>query len=135
MPPCRVGATNAPSRPERRGRLLVRAPLSILSRSMVKVSSSNFTMRRFSGLLLVIALLLGQIGLLEHEYDFAAHQAGDHCVICLHASPLGHAVAGSSAPLFSAQLVQTEFSLRDLTFSSITHAAYRARAPPHVLPV
>lgn len=92
-------------------------------------------MRRFSGLLLVIALLLGQIGLLEHEYDFAAHQAGDHCVICLHASPLGHAVAGSSAPLFSAQLVQAEFSLCDLTFSSITHAAYRARAPPPVLPV
>ena len=92
-------------------------------------------MRRYSGLLLAIALLLGQISLLEHEYDFAAHKAGDTCITCLHASPLGHAVTGSAAFLFPLQRAHDEFSLPELPFSTFVHDAYRARAPPHSLPV
>src|SRR3569833_1722223 len=87
-------------------------------------------MHRLSGLLLVIALLLGRASLLEHEYDFAAHKPGDTCVTCLHASPLGHAVTGVVE--FALPFLLSEASYVHVTppLSTVAHHAYRARAPP-----
>ena len=89
-------------------------------------------MHRLSGLLLVIALLLGQVSLLEHEYDFAAHKPGDTCVTCLHASPLGHAVTG--AVEFALPFLLNEANYVHVTppLSTVAHHAYRARAPPRL---
>lgn len=91
-------------------------------------------MLRLSGLLLTFALLFGQVALLDHEYDFAAHQSGDTCVTCLHATPLGHALPGAVALALPLSVPTTEFHVRDLKITSTANLAYRARAPPAVTP-
>ena len=87
-------------------------------------------MHRLSGLALALAILFAQAALLEHEYDFAAHEAGHTCVTCLHATPLSHGISGALAfavPLFEAN---TEFHLHTQQLVAIAASAYRARAPP-----
>lgn len=87
-------------------------------------------LRLSSSLLLALALLLGQAALLEHEYDFAAHKSGDACVTCLHATPLGHALAGAIPLALSLPLAHTEFHAPDSQIAAIADLLYRARAPP-----
>jgi len=87
-------------------------------------------MKRFSGLFLVMALLLAQSALLEHEYDFAAHKSGDTCSICLHATPLSHAMVGVAMLVVPVMVVRSEFDARETRVATATVIAYRARAPP-----
>src|SRR3569833_704015 len=89
-------------------------------------------MHRLSGLLLVIALLLGRVSLLEHEYDFAAHKPGDTCVTCLHASPLGHAVTNKDKNTLPFLLSEASYVHVTPPLSTVAHHAYRARAPPRL---
>jgi len=87
-------------------------------------------MNRWSGLFLAAALLFGQMALLEHEYDFAAHKSGDTCVTCLHATPLSHAMTGTVAIAVPVANVRAEFYSRDLVAPTVDGVVYRARAPP-----
>ena len=87
-------------------------------------------MGRLTGLFLVAALLFGQVALLNHEYDFAAHKSGDTCVTCLHATPLSHALSGTIALALPLFVGNTEFHVLDLQITTIAILAYRARAPP-----
>lgn len=89
-------------------------------------------MHRLSGLVFVVALLFGQAALLEHEYDFAAHQAGHTCVTCLHATPLSHGMSGTIALALPLPAANTEFHVLALQIAAIAALAYRARAPPLV---
>lgn len=91
--------------------------------------------RRVTALLLMMALLLGQIGLLAHEYDFAAHKAGDTCITCLHASSLGHALAGATVLMLPHARGDADYIHINPPFSTVSHNAYRARAPPHPLSI
>jgi hypothetical protein len=94
------------------------------------VWSSKEIMKRYSSLFLVIAVLLGQTALLEHEYDFAAHKSGDTCSICLHATPLSHAMVGVAMLAIPVVVVRSEFDARDTRVATATVIAYLARAPP-----
>jgi hypothetical protein len=87
-------------------------------------------MPRLSGLLFAAALLFAQAALLEHEYDFAAHEAGHTCVICLHATPLSHGMSGTIALALPLAVADTEFRVLDPQITAIATLAYRARAPP-----
>ena len=88
-------------------------------------------MLRFSSLILVAALLFGQAALLEHEYDFAAHKSGDTGRICLHATPLSHAVAGTIVLTVPRVTVRIEFYAPASRAVAVAGVPYRARAPPH----
>lgn len=90
-------------------------------------------MYRLPSLFLVMVLLLGQAALLEHEYDFAAHQSGDTCTTCLHATPLSHAMVGAVAPALPLSALHTEFQALARQLFAIVSLAYRARAPPSAL--
>ncbi len=92
-------------------------------------------MLRVTGMFLVVALLYGQAALLHHEYDFAAHKAGHTCVICLHATPLSHALSGSIALALSLPIANTEFHFTPPHIITISRLAYRARAPPTITSV
>ena len=92
-------------------------------------------MNRFSSLFLAIALLLAQSALLGHEYDFAAHKSGDTCVICLHATPLSHAMVGAVFLAFPLPVQNTAFRPLVLQASTGCISAYLARAPPVVASV
>lgn len=92
-------------------------------------------MNRLSSLFLVMALLLGQSALIQHEYDFAAHKSGDTCSTCLHATPLSHAMVGAAPFALPLPALHTEFQTLDLQLSAIANLAYRARAPPSALSV
>jgi len=96
---------------------------------------AKHSMHRVSGLLLVVALLLGQLTLLEHEYDFAAHKAGDTCVTCLHATSLGHALSAAAGMTLPFVVGHAEFSHDGSTLTTFTPHAYRARAPPHAFSI
>lgn len=87
---------------------------------------------RVFGILLVAALLFGQGALLKHEYSFAAHKAGHTCVICLHATPLSHALGGSLAVALALPIAKTEFYVPSTQIIAIAELAYRARAPPSI---
>ena len=90
-------------------------------------------MYRLPSLFLMMVLLLGQVAVLEHEYDFAAHQSGDTCTICLHATPLSHAMTGAVAVALPVSALHTEFQAPARQLSAIVSLAYRARAPPSAL--
>jgi len=87
-------------------------------------------MNRWFGMFLAAAILFGQMALLEHEYDFAAHKSGDTCVTCLHATPLSHAMTGTVALAVPVVVVRAEFYSRDLLAPTVDGVVYRARAPP-----
>ena len=87
---------------------------------------------RLFGLLLVAAILVGQGALLKHEYNFAAHKAGHTCTICLHATPLSHAMAGSLAIALALPTANTEFHVSAPRIIAIAQLAYHARAPPSI---
>jgi hypothetical protein len=87
---------------------------------------------RVFGILLVSAVLFGQGALLKHEYNFAAHKAGHTCVICLHATPLSHALGGSLAVALALPIVKTEFYVPAPQIIAIAQLAYHARAPPSI---
>jgi hypothetical protein len=87
-------------------------------------------MRILPGLLLPALLLCVQLTLLEHEYDFAAHQAGGTCVTCLHATPLSHAMAGAVALAVPRVIIRAEFYPPAARAAAIDGVVYRARAPP-----
>ena len=87
---------------------------------------------RSASLYLVTALLLGQLAFLKHEYDFSAHQSGDTCTTCLHATPLSHAMVAADMPALPAAGLHIEFHSHDLHISANTALVYRARAPPFI---
>ena len=92
-------------------------------------------MHRLSGLLLAVALLFGQVALLEHEYDFAAHEVDHACDYCLHATPLTHGLSDAIALALPLPDAGAEFHVLIPRIAAITSPAYRARAPPHPAPV
>ena len=90
-------------------------------------------MGRLSSLVLVVAILFAQAALLEHEYDFAAHEGGDTCVKCLHATPLTHGMVGAVPLVLPLPDLNTKFQPLPLQIIAITIRNYRARAPPFIL--
>jgi hypothetical protein len=89
-------------------------------------------MKRFSRLtlLLVACLLLGQLALLVHASDIAAHHDDSTCSICLSSQTHGHASAcpnsGLSQPLTHELPLAPVFARLGLS----THFHYLSRAPP-----
>jgi len=89
-------------------------------------------MKRFSRLtlLLVACLLLGQLALLVHASDVAAHDDGGTCNICLSSQAHDHASAYPNYAL--SKLLSDErtpvlvLAQQDLS----THFRYFSRAPP-----
>ena len=70
------------------------------------------------------------IALVQHQYDFELHAAGDSCKICLEAHALSHGVA---ATFISPALPWTGIApLAELKagFRLAVSSAYSARAPP-----
>jgi hypothetical protein len=90
------------------------------------------SMLRLKSLLLIVILVLAQSGLLAHQSDIKAHQAGHHCEVCLHGVSLGHGV--TSTPILfitpSATLVLRQDDVA--TVASAPVFVYSARAPPTV---
>lgn len=87
-------------------------------------------MRRLSTLILALMLLLGQATLLAHEYDFAMHKGGDHCSVCLHATPLAGAAAGNATFDIAFISGTTRFGVAEERVSGVAIHIYHARAPP-----
>jgi hypothetical protein len=89
-------------------------------------------MKRFSRLtlLLVACLLLGQLALLVHASDVAAHDDGGTCSICLSSQAHGHASAcpdnGLSKLFTHERTLVLVLAQQDLS----THFRYLSRAPP-----
>jgi hypothetical protein len=89
-------------------------------------------MKRFSRLtlLLVACLLLGQLALLVHASDVAAHDDGGTCSICLASQAHGHASAcpdnGLSKLFTHERTLVLVLAQQDLS----THFRYLSRAPP-----
>lgn len=70
------------------------------------------------------------IALVQHQYDFELHAAGDSCKICLEAHAIGHGVVET---LISAALPWTSIvPLAELKagLRLAVSSAYSARAPP-----
>ena len=89
-------------------------------------------MKHFSRLtlLLVACLLHGQLAQLVHAHDFAHHDDGGTCYICLSSQTQDHASSctnyGLSQPLTHELTLAPVFARQGLS----THFRYLSRAPP-----
>ncbi|TPW15859.1 MAG: hypothetical protein FD130_1136, partial [Halothiobacillaceae bacterium] len=84
--------------------------------------------RRLFTVLLALVLLCGQIALLTHVYDFAAHKESISCTTCLHANPLTHAAVGTlSLEFFLADNSAYVYSI-ERQFTAAVDGLYSARA-------
>ena len=81
-------------------------------------------------LLLVACLLLAQLAQLVHAHDFATHDDGGTCYVCLSSQTQDHASAcpnyGLSQPLTHERTLAPVFTRQGLS----THFRYLSRAPP-----
>jgi hypothetical protein len=94
-------------------------------------------------LALIFLFVFAQIGAVTHEIshaeDFSKHSQHDkkphseQCAQCLSAAQIG---SGMQAQPFIFHLAAAEFNtaaFNQLSYSSLTHTAYAARAPPQFL--
>lgn len=84
---------------------------------------------RLAHTLLLIIVLLGQVALVQHEYDFASHQSGDACEVCLHATPLSHATLASHLTFDFLRTIVDSLPYQ-IFIDSISWIYFLARGPP-----
>ena len=98
----------------------------------MRLTYNPLPMKRYSRptLLLVACLLLGQLAQMVHAYDFASHDDGGTCDICLSSQARDHA---SACPNYGLPKLLTDerplvvvLAQQDLS----THFHYLSRAPP-----
>lgn len=98
----------------------------------IRLTYNPTPMKRFGRLtlLLVACLLLGQLALLVHASDVAAHDDGSTCSICLSSQTHNHTPASPHcglSTLFTHERIHVlVLAQQDLS----THFRYLSRAPP-----
>jgi hypothetical protein len=81
-------------------------------------------------LLFVVALLVSQFSLLEHQMDIAHHADGKECSICLASPGLDHALSATFLPPPVQPVVEAPGVLAEVVAGSRTPARLVARSPP-----
>jgi hypothetical protein len=91
-------------------------------------------MRKTLHIVVALALLAGQWGLIVHELDLRAHAPGHQCEVCVAAAPCAGALAESGWPDLPTDFTQPEYTLSALRGGTTRIVLPPARAPPR-LPV
>jgi len=85
---------------------------------------------RLLSLLLAAMLLLMQTLILQHQIDLDHHNDNEHCELCLHISPLDHAVTTSYQSLEAIPPIMVEPTALPVSKPARLNRPYQTRAPP-----
>lgn len=85
---------------------------------------------RLFSLLLAGVLLMMQALVLQHQLDLHHHTDNEHCELCLHISPLDHAVTTHIQKFEAIPPIPVETTAVILSQPSRIHRPYQTRAPP-----
>jgi hypothetical protein len=93
---------------------------------------TKFTFRpdRLFRLLFIVALLVSQFSLLEHQMDIEHHADGKECSICLASPGLDHALSASILPSPVQGAIEAPPVVTKHSVASRTPVRLVARSPP-----
>jgi hypothetical protein len=95
-----------------------------------RLTVSGYLPDRLRRLLLIVALVICQFSLVQHQLDIERHADGKECTICLAAPGLDHALASGFAPPIVPVAVDSPGALPARFPLSRTPVRRVARSPP-----
>ena len=90
-------------------------------------------MRRALHIVVALALLAGQWGLIAHQLDLRAHSPGHHCEVCVAAAPCAGTVPEVGWAALPEGVTPQASLLPDLRGGTVRVTLPPARAPPDLL--
>ena len=90
------------------------------------------TLKTWVGAALVAFLLLAESLAVTHPLDFAAHDNGQPCAVCVSVTHLGHGAVSTPVPLALETATPTVVASLAAHFVSIVPTRRYARGPPSI---
>ena len=87
-------------------------------------------LRHLHPLIFIVLLLFAQAHGFVHKLDFAAHEPGETCELCLHLSALGHVINAADSTTVAIGTPKTADPLNILPLVRRLLTSFHARGPP-----